>query len=179
MLISNYGLFWKRRKVWWGKQGVSGHLKGILSTNIRDEAVDFRDQQGIYVLYDENFRMVYAGQAGANDEQRLFSRLKQHTRDALADRWTRFSWFGIRSVNKDGSLRAEKSSAHPPIGSVLNHIEAILIATAEPPHNRQGGRFGEKVEQYLQFNDPKAPDNDDMLRQLWELASRANNEVTG
>jgi hypothetical protein len=30
--------------------------------------------------------MVYVGQAGANDQQRLFDRLKQHTRDQLSDR---------------------------------------------------------------------------------------------
>jgi len=168
VLIANYGLFWKRKKVFWGRQGVSGKLLGTLATNLKDGQVDFREQQGIYVLYDDNFRMVYAGQTGAKDNQRLFIRLKQHERDALADRWTRFSWFGIRSVNKDGTLRAEKSTAHPAISGVLDHIEAILIAAAEPPHNRQGGRFGEKVEQYLQFSDPETPDNDEMLSQLWE-----------
>lgn len=179
MLIANYGLFWKRKKVWWGKQGVTGHLQGVLSTNLKDEPVDFREQQGIYALYDDNFRMVYAGQAGSNGHQRLFTRLKQHTRDALADRWTRFSWFGIRSVNKTGTLRVEKSAAHPPINSVLDHIEAILIATAEPPHNRQGGRFGEKVEQYLQLNDPKAPDNDEMIRQVWDKLGMGDSQLGG
>jgi hypothetical protein len=114
------------------------------------------------------FRMVYAGQAGANDKQRLFDRLKQHNRDALADRWTKFSWFGIRPVTMTGVLRAEKTAAHPTLGAVLDHIEAILLAAAEPPHNRQGGRFGEKVQQYLQYDDTKALDDEDILRQILE-----------
>ncbi len=174
-LISNYGLFWKRSKVWWGKQGATnaGHLKGLLATNVSGTAIDFRDQQGVYVLYDDNFKMVYAGQAGGNDKQRIFDRLKQHRNDDLADRWTKFSWFGIRSVNKTGELRAERNAAHPDTGSVLNHIEAILLAAAEPPHNRQGGRFGESVDQYLQYDDPLAPDEGEMLKALWDdLQSR-------
>jgi hypothetical protein len=165
-LIANYGLFWKRQKVWWGKQGVRGHLNGILSTNTTGIDVDFRDQQGLYTLYDDNFKMVYAGQAGANDQQRLFDRLKQHTRDALADRWTKFSWFGIRPVTKKGVLRVEKTAAHPEIGMVLDHIEAILLAASEPPHNRQGGRFGENVQQYLQSDDPRAEDEGEMIRAI-------------
>jgi len=90
-LIANYGLFWKRNKVWWGKQGGTnaGQLCGILASNATGRPVDFRYQQGVYTLYDDNFRMVYAGQAGANDKQRLFDRLKQHRADALADRWSK------------------------------------------------------------------------------------------
>ena len=35
----------------------------------------------------------------------------------------------------------------------LDHMEAIVLAVSEPPHNRQGGRFGTDVKQYLQFRD--------------------------
>ena len=70
-----------------------------------------REQAGVYVLYDDNFRLVDVGQAGALGAARPF----------------------IKS------------------GDILNHIEAILISAAEPPHNRQGGRFGEAVEQSLQY----------------------------
>lgn len=86
----------------------------------------------------------------------------------MSDRWTRFSWFGVRQVLQTGNLKAEKTSAHPDIGDVLNHIEAILIAAAEPVHNKQGGRFGESVEQYLQYRDVRnvGPATEEMIRDL-------------
>ena len=95
MLIRNYGLFWHRNRVFWGRQRVPGNLKGKLAKESSKDAVDFRHQAGVYVLYDDNFRAVYVGQAGSGDSSSLFSRLKQHKIDALAERWTRFSWFGI------------------------------------------------------------------------------------
>lgn len=169
MLIKNYGLFWRLDRTFFGRQGVAGHLKGVEAKNLTAIPIDFRDQQGVHVLYDSGFKLVYVGQAGANDQQRLFARLKQHTRDQLAERWSRYSWFGIRSVNNDGRLRAEAAAAHPSIGDILNHIEAILIAAAEPAHNRQGGRFGENVEQYLQFRDDDnlGPEMSEMVRDIW------------
>lgn len=169
-LIRNYGLFWRRHDVFWGRPHVAGHLKGKRSTKTTAKPVDFRDQQGVYVLYDESFRIVYIGQAGANDQQRLFNRLKQHKSDDLADRWSRFSWFGIRWVKNNGELAVEADSAHTTFGAVLNHVEAILISAAEPPHNRQGGRFGEKVHQYLQHRDDDelGPDMAQMVTEIWE-----------
>jgi hypothetical protein len=132
--------------------------------------VDFREQQGVYALYDDNFRPVYIGQAGANDKRRLFDRLKDHRNDKLADRWTRFSWFGIRWVTAKNRLAAEAEGTHTTAGAVLDHIEAILISTIEPPHNRQGGRFGDNVTQYLQHRDEEelGPDQDKMIRELWK-----------
>jgi hypothetical protein len=101
----------------------------------------------------------------------FFDRLKQHNRDALADRWTRFSWFGIRWVTKTNKLAAGAEETHTNVGAVLNHIEAILISAVEPPHNRQGGRFGEEVMQYLQHRDEEAlgPDLAGMVKELWKL----------
>ncbi|MBI1366788.1 MAG: hypothetical protein GC153_12645 [Alphaproteobacteria bacterium] len=174
MLIKNYGLFWKKSDVFWGRQRNPGHLKGIRATSLTTAPVDFREQQGIYVLYDESFQLVYVGQAGSQQSQRLFKRIKQHTRDQLADRWTRFSWFGIRAVNQTGALRAEARAAHPSIVNILDHVEAILIATAEPRHNRQGGRFGDNVEQYLQYRDEDnlGLESNEMIREIW-LQSQA------
>lgn len=168
MLIQNYGLFWRLDQVFWGWQGVPGHLKGMEATNKSNDPVDFREQQGVYVLYDQAFRMVYVGQAGANDQQRMFDRLKQHTRDQLAERWARFSWFGVRAVIGNGKLKAEKDVAHPSLSDVLNHVEGILISAAEPAHNRQGGRFGDRVEQYLQFRDDRlGPEPHQALYEVW------------
>jgi hypothetical protein len=96
-------------------------------------------------------------------------RISQHRTDALAERWSRFSWFGIRRVLGNGTLAAEAEAAHPKLGAVLNHIEAILITTSEPPHNRQGGRFGEEVDQYLQNRDDRlGPDLTEMIREVWQ-----------
>jgi len=170
MLIQNYGLFWRRAWLHFGAGSNAGHLKGVLAGAKTSVPVDFREQQGVYCLYDDNFRLVYVGQAGGKNEQRLLIRLRQHREDFVSERWTRFSWFGVRQVLNTGALKAEKSSAHPDIGDVLNHIEAILIAAAEPVHNRQGGRFGETVEQYVQYRDVDnlGPDIPEMIRDLWK-----------
>jgi hypothetical protein len=170
MLIQNYGLFWLRSDVYWGKQNSEGHLKGVWAKEVTSKPVDFRSQQGVYVLYDDAFHLVYVGQAGANDNQRLFVRLRQHTRELLTQRWSRFSWFGVRWVKLDGELAAETAAVHANMGDVLNHIEGILISAAEPPHNRQGGRFGSDVRQYLQFRDATSlrPTPAEMIAEMWK-----------
>ncbi len=152
MLIRNYGLFWRREHVFWGKGNNAGHLRGFRAKAKKAGLVDFRDQQGLYCLYDDNFSLIYVGQTGSS-KGRLLIRIKRHTRDALSDRWTKFSWFGLRAVTKQGALSAENKAAHPNLPNVLDHFEAILIAAAEPPLNRQGGRFGKGVFQYLQYHD--------------------------
>jgi hypothetical protein len=174
MLIQNYGLFWRRDRTHFGAGSNAGHLKGILAGAKRSEPVDFRDQQGVYCLYDDNFRLVYVGQAGGKNDQRLFDRLRQHRDDSVSDRWTKFSWFGVRQVNQSGKLKALKKAAHPVISDVLNHIEAILIAAAEPVHNRQGGRFGDTVERYRQYIDEEklGPGIREMVHDLWNKLER-------
>ena len=169
MLIHNYGLFWRRNDVFGGRPRVTGHLKGIPAEKTTSKPVDFRDQAGVYVLYDDNFRLIYIGQAGSGNA-RLFSRLKNHKKDALADRWTRFSWFGIRWVRQGGELSAGATRFTINYNDLLNHIEAILISATEPPHNRQSGRFGDDVKQYLQYRDEEAigPDTESMLKELWK-----------
>jgi hypothetical protein len=170
MLITNYGLFWERDLIHWGRGRSAGHLKGVLVGSKKSTAVDFREQQGVYCLYDETFRLVYVGQAGGKNSQRLFGRLKQHRDDAVSNRWSKFSWFGIRSDLHGGDLKAVKQNATIKISDVLNHIEAILIAAAEPVHNRQRGRFGERVRQFRQYRDIENlyPSTDEMIRDLWD-----------
>jgi hypothetical protein len=50
-----------------------------------------------------------------------------------------------------------------------------VFAPAEPVHNRQGGRFGDLVEQYLQYRDDQnlGPEIPDMIHDLWR-ASQAS-----
>jgi hypothetical protein len=169
VLIKNYGLFWNRNDVFWGGVGPgnSGTLLGKLFTT--DKPTDFRDQQGIYVLYDDNFRMVYVGQAGSKDN-RLFDRLKQHRSDDVADRWTKFSWFGLKWVTKENKLSADKGGNTAKIPAVLNHLEAILIAAAEPIHNKQGGRFTEECKKYFQYRELKPVElsASEMLKEVYE-----------
>ena len=169
MLIYNYGLFWKACDVHWGSpgKGKAGHLKGVYSRN-SEYVVDFRTQSGIYVLQ-SNFNVVYVGQAGYG-HQKLFDRLKMHLSDHLSGRWNTFSWFGTRSVNDSSRrLKAEKSRYASQHNMLLNHLEAVLIATAEPPLNRQSGKFGENVEQYLQYRDEAllGPSAETMLKEVW------------
>jgi hypothetical protein len=144
-------------------------LKGCVG--IASKQVDFRDQQGVYVLYDDNYAMLYVGQAGGKNNQRLFGRLKQHRTDHLSNRWTRFSWFGVQAVDRRSYKLASVpvSTTETSVTSILNHIEAILIVAGEPPLNRQGGRFGAKVKQYFQVRDEKmlGPDQETMLKQIW------------
>lgn len=173
-LIQNYGLYWTRSKVSWGKQHSPGHLKGIRASNRTGHPIDFREQQGIYVLYEDNFRLVYVGQAGSNENQRLFNRLKQHCRDKLADRWTRFSWFGIRQVLKGNKLSRPVKGTWVTPKTILDQIEAVLISATEPPLNLQGGRFGRGVKRYLQDQggDELRPDTEDMIREIWQKLAK-------
>jgi hypothetical protein len=173
MLIHNYGLFWELENVFWGRQKVEGHLKGIRADSLMSDPVNFREQQGVYVLYDQSFRLVYIGQTGSGD-RRLFSRLRDHTSDKLSERWSRFSWFGVRWIKNDGYLANEVEKVTSPLDDVLNHVEAILIAAAEPVHNRQGGRFGKEVHQFLQYRDEPqlGLSLQEMVRELWLNANK-------
>lgn len=76
-------------------------------------------------------------------------------------------------VRKNGKLAVGAAQLFIKSDDILNHIEAILISAAEPPHNRQGGRFGDDVEQYLQYRDDNAlgPDTDSMVKELWKKAN--------
>jgi hypothetical protein len=162
------GLFWQVDDVFWGKPGPgnTGKLLGRIATHATADAIDFREQIGIYVLYSD-YRIIYVGQTGTGN-QRLFTRLKQHITDDLAGRWDRFSWYGYRWVKKTGELAAGAAGAWAYVPEILNEIEGILIHSAEPPLNRQGGRFGDKVIRYLQVRDERLgqPDSE-MLRDLW------------
>lgn len=162
MLIRSYGLFWHRAHIEWGAGGRKGHLRGYWEWRKRGGEVDFREQRGVYVLYDSSFRMVYVGQSGRG-VRCLFSRLKDHRKDHLAHRWSRFSWFGTRGVawdKKDRPYLAEDEDFTPRLSDVLNHIEGILIAAAEPPLNRQGSKFGSDVYHFKQVKKPGVHDSE-------------------
>ena len=159
MIINNYGLHWKRDGVGWGTPGPGGKgsVTGRLSKKVKSPTVDFREQAGIYILQD-GFKPIYIGQSGKGTH-RLFDRLRNHSRSDLAERWDRFSWFGIYPVlNGVVDITANVQKIETDIFNVLDHLEGVLISVTEPPLNRQGGRFGE-AEQYKQI--PRRAPNDE------------------
>lgn len=148
MLIRNYGLFWDKDLVHWGHPKDTGTLLGILEGDVKSKPVDFREQTGIYALYDSAFNLIYIGQAGSG-EQHLLKRLKDHRKDHLSQRWKYFSWFGLCYV-KTGDDTLSAPAENPTVSNLeaLNHLEAIVIAIAEPKLNLRRGNFG--CEKYFQ-----------------------------
>lgn len=170
LLVRSVGLFWEARNVFWGAGSQAGALYGVPANNVSVDPIDFRDQVGIYVLY-AGYQLVYVGQAGSNNSF-LLNRLKQHRKDDLAGRWDRFSWFGLRWVKQDNKLSKVVEAHHPSTPRTLDHIEAILIHAAEPPLNRQGGRFGKTVIRYTQSRDERlGPSDRDLLVAIHRAAT--------
>lgn len=136
-----FGMFWRREHVSWaGKPKLFGR-QGLGASQ-----VNFSEQVGVYLLHDRE-RVIYVGRATEN----LFSRLRAHPVDRLGGRWDRFSWFGLKGVNDDGSL----GEASVPWSStvVIETMEALLIESLEPPLNRKRGDNFSAAE-YLQVLDP-------------------------
>ena len=166
-VIQSYGLFWREADVYWGAGSQKGQLLGVPAKQLTSGPIDFREQIGVYVLYDGH-QMVYVGQSGSKD-RRLLSRLRRHRKDALAGRWDAFSWFGMRGVLKNGSLSNVNQKAGSPLAKSLDLMEAILIAAAEPALNRQGGRFGKNAVRYIQQRDERlGRTQEQMIQELWD-----------
>jgi len=141
--IQAFGVFWERERVHWQSRPS---LLGV--QQIGADPVDFAEQQGVYVLYDQA-RPVYVGQC---TEKRLAQRLFEHTLDRLRSRWSRFSWFGTLGVSESGDLF--KPNTNWNMETLVGAIEAILIEVLEPPLNRRRGDNMQAGE-YLQHEDPK------------------------
>lgn len=142
-IITSFGMFWQRNAVEWN---ATPKLLGI--QQIGATPVDFCKQLGIYLLYDGR-EVIYVGRS---TERPLGKRLYEHTKDRLAVRWDRFSWFGLLPISGDGQI-----DALPEIYQAVNMIpalEAILIEALEPRQNRRRGDDLAAVE-YLQKVDPE------------------------
>jgi hypothetical protein len=173
----NYGLHWKRSDVHWGERGRGngGKLLGIKSGN-ESKTIDFSKQEGIYVLSDERFNAIYIGVAGLKNNHHLLARLRDHTIDHLAERWERFSWFGTKAVNKSGKLQAVSAASRSiKLKDYISQMEAVLISATEPALNKQGGSFGEHVDQYRQFRneDLLGLTHEEMIEELWSRFNTA------
>lgn len=168
-MIKNYGILWQRKHLHIGNNNNPGTLRG---KGRKVGEVDFREQIGIYVLFDKDFRPIYIGQAG-NGKANLLSRLRAHTHDHLWNRWEFFSWFGLRSVTTKGILSGITTIDNKFKASgkkLLDELEGILIAAMEPPLNKQGARFKD-AEKYSQVVDPNLAEIslEDISRQIQTL----------
>lgn len=133
-LIRNYGMFWMREGINWSH---NPKLLGVQSTGATP--IDLSEMRGIYMLYDGR-EVIYVGQA---TKQSILQRLIQHTKNRLATRWDRFSWFGIDEVNSDGKVVKSKDLITTDVYTLANALEGILIEGLEPRQNRrQGDNFG-------------------------------------
>lgn len=139
--IKAFGMYWERSQINWESPRVLGKQEGA------DLSVDFSDQIGVYLLHDRE-RVIYVGRA----EDALLKRLVAHTSGRFANRWDRFSWFGIRPVDDNGKLTmpAESWVRH----DVIQTMEAVLIECLEPAQNRRrGDKLG--ANEFVQLKDPE------------------------
>ena len=128
-------MFWDRTEVEWspgsGNRKVFRLLGRVGENSQRLEVADFRDQRGIYVLYDDH-GPVYVG---LTVNQGLGARLRAHDRSYSAQEWDRFSWFGFRSVlaeaDSDGvrKLGALPEKLLSNSQHAIGDVEALLIQT--------------------------------------------------
>jgi hypothetical protein len=174
-IIKNMGLFWDSNNVRWrGNRGIGEkRLIGRRATAKRGGEVNFWDQTGIYALYAADYRLVYVGQAGLTDQSCLGDRIKTHLSDNLAGRWRLFSWFGLQGVRTtDNELGKRAKLSITRRGDLANVLEGIVIEIAEPPMNSQRGRFGRKVERYLQKDEgpkPQLAENEKIREEIGRL----------
>ena len=133
MFIKCYGQFWRADEVDWFPGSGARNAFRLLGRQGKNRPgirlVDFRHQQGIYILY-SNHGPYYTG---LTTEQGLGKRLQDHISDKHGDRWDRFSWFGFQKVlsTKDEfGIRKLKDLASATVGepaTVIRDVEALLI----------------------------------------------------
>lgn len=135
MFIRSAGLFWQRDEVNWspgsGKRRAFRLLGRVNENRGALRVADFREQRGIYVLYDD-YGPYYVGLARDRD---IGARLRDHTRDQHKDKWDRFSWFGFRPVQKQRDPEGlSKLGAMPKVlltdaNKTIGDVEALLTHT--------------------------------------------------
>lgn len=132
--INAYGMYWDRDLIDWNKK--PGELYGRQKD--ATISVNFADQDGVYLLYN-NETVIYVGKANTSS---MFERLRSHTSDRLQQRWNKFSWFGVKPVDGNGKLLQSKPS-NLSADDLVSTLEALLIEAVEPNQNRQAGKgFG-------------------------------------
>lgn len=123
LAIRCFGHFWSKDLVDWGArgQGGAGRLEGYQLVDRKPFVVDFKDQIAVYILFTASREPIYIGQTGSG-EQRLLFRLRQHANGPMRDRWTHFSWLGLRSVNGgNAQLRSSSDRTVDALAPILKH----------------------------------------------------------
>lgn len=143
-IVQAFGMYWQREAVLWG---ATPNLYG--RQQIGADLVNIAGQTGVYLLHDGR-NVIYVGRS---IDRPLGKRLYEHTQDRLAGRWDRFSWFGMKSVRDDGTLKDVEIK--PSIESIIATLEALLIESLEPPQNRKRGDEFSAIE-YIQAKDPES-----------------------
>jgi hypothetical protein len=170
--IQFYGLYWLKPAVNWREKQLLGQPqgwlgRGRLSADFDYKAVqmNFWDQKGVYILYDDNLNPVYAGQAGLEYAKNsggnyrgrsIGERLSEHQRGVFRNGWRFFSWFGFLSTTKLDLKKAEPTEKMSPtwhpfkptdndLNQTLASFEAILIEGFAPRFNARGGDLGKAV----------------------------------
>lgn len=150
MQITSYGLFWRSEEIkWFPGQGRANEFRllgrvGMNRPKIR--VVDFRRQQGIYILFDE-YGPAYVGLAAGAKGDRLGERLREHHQDELAGKWDRFSWFGFNPVGDTPdthgvlSLNEPRRKVTDDTSTTIRDLEALIIAAMGPKLNKQRMKF--------------------------------------
>jgi hypothetical protein len=157
-IVRAFAMYWSRDYVDWKS------TPALLGQQLKDaQEVDFGNQVGVYVLHDAR-ETVYVGRA----EDSLGRRLKAHVSDRLSGRWDRFSWFGLLTVNDDGTLGELPTSSASPHDWIVT-MESLLIEGLEPPQNRKRGDEFNAIE-YIQVLDPELQKRDvkDLFAELQE-----------
>lgn len=162
--IKFYGIFWRKDLVDWNMKQLLGQPGGWQGGRVAKDydratlQMNFWDQKGVYILYDQNLHPVYAGQAGLsrsdsrenNPIQGIGNRLATHQRQVFKNAWSLFSWFGFLSVDKiklrdasdDQRLKPKwefKPEQKSELNDLLASFEAILIEGFSPRFNARGG----------------------------------------
>lgn len=169
LTIKNFGHYWSRDLIDWGWRGKGnqGSLKGCRKADGKDYVADFREQIGIYLLFNSEREVVYLGQTGKGT-QRLFIRLRQHAHGQMRDRWTNFSWFGFLGFDSKTKKLVEAQDPDKAVqGShiaALDEIEAILLQVLEPRLNKQGPKWGKDTLEMFQYSEEEDEVTLDMLK---------------
>ena len=129
--IRAFGMFWSRDEMdWWGEDGRFELLGRVNKNRGALQVVNFWDQRGIYVLYNDHGPYY----VGKTFDQALGVRLRQHRAKAPhSSNWNRFSWFGWRRVLKGRDAAGQQRLGEVPAGVLTNSrssvadIEALLI----------------------------------------------------
>jgi hypothetical protein len=117
------------------KPPITSHLGGIeralLEGEKRPTFLEFLSEtaharRGIYALYDRKGKLYYAGKASD-----LPTRLNQHLKDKHREDWDRMTLFLV----SDSANIAE--------------LEGLIVATANPPGNKQKPKIGQDLRKSL------------------------------